>query len=125
MHDVCVLGCGQALAPGERVRIVEVGSGSGGTSVVVMEALADLGERVEFVYTDISLQLVAYGRRTYGPRFSFARFRPLDVERDVAAQVRRLCQIRLLTEPHHIVSRFREALQPSVWRAESSNSHPL
>ena len=69
------------------MRILEVGSGSGGTSVVVMEALADLHEHVEFVYTDISPQLVAYGRKTYGPRFPFVRFRLLDVEKDVAAQV--------------------------------------
>ena len=67
---------------------MEVGSGSGGTSVVVMEALADLGERIEFIYTDISPQLVAYGRKTYGPRYPFARFRALDVERDVGSQVR-------------------------------------
>ena len=72
---------------GQRVRIVEVGSGSGGTSVVVMAALADLGERVEFVYTDISPQLVAYGRKTYARDFPFATFRLLDVEKDVEPQV--------------------------------------
>ena len=67
---------------------MEVGSGSGGTSEPVMEALAghDLGARVEFVYTDISMQLVGYGRRTYGPRFPFAQFRLLDVEKDTTQQ---------------------------------------
>ena len=84
----CMLPCtAQVLAPGEKVRIVEVGSGSGGTSVVVMEALADMHERVEFVYTDISPQLVAYGRKAYGAQYPFVRFRLLDVEKDVAAQV--------------------------------------
>ena len=84
----------QVLPAHERVRIVEVGSGSGGTSAVVMAALAHLEARVEFVYTDISPQLVAYGRKTYGPRYPFVRFRALDVERDVAPQV--TCrQIRL------------------------------
>lgn len=52
----------------EKVRIVEVGSGSGGTSAVVMPELLEFGDRVEFVYTDISAQLVGYGRKTYGPR---------------------------------------------------------
>lgn len=56
------------LPPGEKVRLVEIGSGSGGTSVVVMETLLEFGDRVEFVYTDISAQLVGYGRKTYGPR---------------------------------------------------------
>lgn len=80
----------QVLSPHEKVRIVEVGSGSGGTSVVVMAALEDLGERIEFVYTDISPQLVAYGRKTYGPRHSFAVFKLLDVEKDTEQQVNAL-----------------------------------
>lgn len=117
-----------SLAPDDKVRILEIGSGSGGTSAVVMDALtaaaasaaddsagsstacgngsvsgtADgsrggsqstslqgLLERLEFVYTDISPQLVAYGRKTYGPHHPYAKFRVLDVERDVEAQVLR------------------------------------
>lgn len=77
----------QTLPKGERVRVVEIGSGSGGTSAVVMAALADHGDRVSFAYTDLSPQLVAYGRRTYGSRFAFARFHVLDIERDLAPQV--------------------------------------
>jgi len=69
------------------VRIVEIGSGSGGTSAVVMAALADLDARVDFVYTDLSPQLVAYGRRTYGRQYGFAHFATLDVEADVVEQV--------------------------------------
>lgn len=68
--------------------MVEVGSGSGGTSVVVMNALAHLGDRIEFVYTDISPQLVSYGRNTYGPKYLFASFHLLDVEMDTEEQVR-------------------------------------
>ena len=52
-----------------------------------MEALLPYKDRVEFVYTDISMQLVGYGRRTYGPRFPFAQFELLDVEKDVKHQV--------------------------------------
>ena len=78
----------QTLPDGDLVRIVEVGSGSGGTSAPVMAALADVGPRVDFVYTDLSPQLVAYGRRTYGRQHAFARFLVLDVEADVVQQVR-------------------------------------
>ena len=86
--SACHYGRAQVLPAGEKVRMVEIGSGSGGTSVVVMDALAaDLGDRIEFVYTDISPQLVAYGRRTYGSRYPFAVFRLLDVEKDVEPQV--------------------------------------
>lgn len=120
-----------SLAPGDKIRILEIGSGSGGTSAVVMDALTaaaaaaagdsatsaataggngsgsrvaapaacgssgstassfqGLLERLEFVYTDISPQLVAYGRKTYGPHHPYAKFRVLDVERDVEGQVR-------------------------------------
>lgn len=136
-----------SLEPGDKIRILEIGSGSGGTSAVVMDALtaaattADaaaaaaagsaaasspvtaggngsgggngtaapapmtvsaaatdsdgsaaalqgLLERLEFVYTDISPQLVAYGRKTYGPQHPYAKFRVLDVERDIEAQAR-------------------------------------
>ncbi len=77
----------QALPANEKVRLVEIGSGSGGTSVVVMEALAEYAERVELTYTDISPQLVAYGRRTYGKQYPFVRFHLLDVEKDVVPQV--------------------------------------
>ena len=67
--------------------MVEVGSGSGATSVVVMEALAHLADRLEFVYTDLSPQLVAHGRKTYGARYPFASFQLLDVEKDTEEQV--------------------------------------
>ena len=83
------------ISSSEKVRLVEIGSGSGGTSVVVMDALAQFAERIELTYTDISPQLVAYGRRTYGPQYPFVRFHVLDVEKDVAPQVRTLPKVLL------------------------------
>lgn len=68
------------------MRIVEVGSGSGGTSAVVMAALAALGARLDFVYTDLSPQLVAFGRKSFGAQYGFARFKTLDIEADIASQ---------------------------------------
>ena len=67
-----------------QVRIVEIGCGSGGTSAPVMAALqaADGGalqRHVDFLYTDISAQLVGYGRRTYGATYPFARFKVCDL----------------------------------------------
>ena len=87
--DHCLMQCTalKGLPKGQKVRIVEVGSGSGGTSEVVMAVLADLAERLELTYTDLSPQLVAYGQKTYGPRFPFAVFRQLDVEKSIEDQV--------------------------------------
>ena len=65
-----------------------------------MNALAHLGDRIEFVYTNISPQLVSYGRKTYGPKYPFATFHLLDIEMDTEEQVRFLAaaqMTRLLT----------------------------
>ncbi len=77
----------QDLPEGRKVRIVEVGSGSGGTSVVVMAALADLAEQIEMTYTDLSPQLIAYGQKTYGKQYPFVSFKQLDVEKSIEDQV--------------------------------------
>ena len=81
-------GCTSLTLPVGRaqIRIVEIGSGSGGTSVVVMAALAPYADSVEFLYTDISPALVGYGHKTYGDTYPFARFQLLDVDRDVESQ---------------------------------------
>ena len=75
-------------AAGRPLRVLEVGSGSGGTSAPLLAALAGTmpAGGVEFTYTDLSPALVAYGRKTYGPTYPFATFRPLDLEADLAAQ---------------------------------------
>ena len=96
----------QIMQPEDKVSIVEIGSGSGGTSEPVMEALLPFKDRVEFVYTDISTQLVGYGRRTYGPRFPFAQFRLLDVERDVKAQVPNFALTVASQSRHFVLSSF-------------------
>lgn len=75
------------LPEGGKVRIIEVGSGSGGTSEVVMAGLADLAQRIEFTCTDLSPQLVTYGQKTYGPQYPFVVFKQLDVEKSVEDQV--------------------------------------
>ena len=85
---------------------MEIGSGSGGTSAVVMEALAEYAERVELTYTD-SPQLIAYGRRTYGKQYPFVRFHILDVEKDVVPQVTSLwvhstCVLTHCTAAQHV-----------------------
>ena len=65
---------------------MEIGSGSGGTSVVVMAAMAPFADHVDFLYTDISPALVGYGRKTYSGLYPFARFHLLDVEKDVQGE---------------------------------------
>ncbi|MGA6163600.1 SDR family NAD(P)-dependent oxidoreductase [Amycolatopsis magusensis] len=74
------------LAAGEKVRILEVGSGTGGTSAGLAAALAPHGERVEYFYTDLSVTFLEHGKQEYGTKFPFLRFKRLDADRELAAQ---------------------------------------
>ena len=56
--------------------------------MVVMAALADLAERIEMTYTDLSPQLVAYGQKTYGKQYPFVVFKQLDIEKSIEDEVR-------------------------------------
>ncbi|SDD61903.1 SDR family NAD(P)-dependent oxidoreductase [Actinokineospora iranica] len=63
-------------------RVVEIGAGTGASSVFVLPALRESGADVEYHYTDISPSFLRLGERAYGPDNPFMRFRLLDVEDD-------------------------------------------
>ncbi|MGN9913462.1 SDR family NAD(P)-dependent oxidoreductase [Phytohabitans sp. LJ34] len=68
------------------VRVLEIGAGTGGTSASVLAALRDRGDRVRYVYTDVSLGFLRHGRREFGADHPFMEFRRLDIESDPADQ---------------------------------------
>lgn len=74
--------------PTDRIRVLEVGAGTGGTSERVLRRLSDAGHggQVEYLYTDVSDGFVRHGRRRFGADHPFAAFRVLDIERDPRAQ---------------------------------------
>ncbi|MEU2996697.1 SDR family NAD(P)-dependent oxidoreductase [Streptomyces sp. NPDC006995] len=75
-----------AERPGEPVRILEVGAGTGGTTGPVLRRLAPYGEQVEYTFTDVSASYFRQARRTFaasGVPLVFTRF---DLERDPADQ---------------------------------------
>jgi acyl transferase domain-containing protein/SAM-dependent methyltransferase len=67
----------------KKVRILEVGAGTGGTASYVAAALP--GDRCEYVFTDISPLFVARAAEKFR-QYPFLRFEVLDVERDPEAQ---------------------------------------
>jgi rhizoxin synthesis polyketide synthase/nonribosomal peptide synthetase RhiB len=73
-------------AGGERLRILEVGAGTGGTTGALLEALAPHAGRLNYCYTDISDSFLQYGRSHFGPAHPFVEFRYFNVEEDPAAQ---------------------------------------
>ncbi|MEV4728314.1 KR domain-containing protein, partial [Micromonospora humida] len=74
------------LRPDDRIRILEVGSGTGGTTAGLLRALAAHGEHLEYWYTDLSVAFLAHGRREFGGRYPFVRFKRLDLDTDLVAQ---------------------------------------
>ncbi|NHZ81424.1 SDR family NAD(P)-dependent oxidoreductase [Massilia sp. CCM 8695] len=76
----------EILAQRERVRIFEVGAGTGGTTRAVLAALAADAGRVDFVFSDLSAGLVHKAKTELGPQYPFARFTTYDVERAPSTQ---------------------------------------
>ncbi|NUR60147.1 MAG: SDR family NAD(P)-dependent oxidoreductase [Catenulispora sp.] len=81
-----VSGYVQAQPAGAKVRVLEVGAGTGGTTGAVLDALAAWADRVEYTYTDVSRGFLRHGRRSFGDRGLPIAFRRLDIEADPAGQ---------------------------------------
>lgn len=73
-----------ANAPaGRRVRVLEIGAGTGGTTRYVLPHLD--AERTEYVFSDISAGFFPRARQKLGD-YSFVDFRVLDIEQDPVEQ---------------------------------------
>ncbi|MEH1778398.1 MAG: SDR family NAD(P)-dependent oxidoreductase [Nostoc sp.] len=70
----------------EKITILEIGAGTGGTSAVVLKAIAPYSHLIRYIYTDISLAFVNYGREQFEALYPFAEFRVLNIEKEVSAQ---------------------------------------
>jgi acyl transferase domain-containing protein/SAM-dependent methyltransferase len=80
-HVICT-GLGQ-LPSGTRVRILEVGAGTGGLTSFLLPALP--AGQVQYVFTDISQLFLLKAAHQFRD-FSFMHYRLLDIERDPALQ---------------------------------------
>lgn len=76
--------------PAAKLRILEIGAGTGGTSRVVLERLQrsgiDVDARIEYLYTDISAAFLKHGKEQYGASRPFLTFGLLDIERPIETQ---------------------------------------
>ncbi|MFJ2811696.1 SDR family NAD(P)-dependent oxidoreductase [Kitasatospora sp. NPDC087271] len=73
--------------PGARLRILEIGAGTGGTSAGMFAALKPYQESIEtYVYTDLSKAFLNHARATYGPGVPYLDCRLLNIERPLAGQ---------------------------------------
>jgi SAM-dependent methyltransferase len=77
-------------APGQPLRIVEIGAGTGGTTAGVLAELDKLAPeslvQLEYVYTDISPAFLNHGKAHFSPGRPYLRFELLDIEKPMATQ---------------------------------------
>lgn len=71
------------LPPGGRLRVLEIGAGTGGTTASILAALP--ADRVAYTFTDVSDALLARSRVRFQQHPSVA-YRRLDIEQDPVAQ---------------------------------------
>ncbi|MCY4626471.1 MAG: acyltransferase domain-containing protein, partial [Acidobacteria bacterium] len=72
------------LPAGRRLRVLEVGAGTGATTAAVLAALP--AERTDYEFTDISAGFFAEAERRFGAGGAAFRSRALDIERDPVEQ---------------------------------------
>lgn len=73
----------ERLSPGQTLRILEIGAGTGATTSFVLPALP--AGRVEYVFTDLSPLFTARAAEKFSD-YPFVEYRLLDIENDPAGQ---------------------------------------
>jgi polyketide synthase PksM len=69
-----------------KVRVVEIGAGTGGTTAAILEALQPLSDRVELWFTDISQSFLRHARRRFSQAYPWLGYRTLNIEEDLSRQ---------------------------------------
>ena len=72
------------LPPGRRLRVLEVGAGTGGATASLLPLLPR--ERTDYVYTDVSAGFFSAAEERFGAAYPFVSYRILDIEREPQEQ---------------------------------------
>ena len=70
----------QRLGRGEKIRLLEIGAGTGGTSTFLFEALEAYSNQLTYVYTDISKRFLIHAEETFSPKYPFIEVQLLNIE---------------------------------------------
>ncbi len=83
-------------APDTPYKIIEIGAGTGGSSILILKKIKELDLKVDYCFTDISRGLLRYAQRGFSENFPFVEFRKLDVSQDIEGQNFDLASVDLL-----------------------------
>ncbi len=64
----------------EKIKILEIGSGTAGTSLFFMKKILNLSDNIEFYFTDISNVFIKKAKKLYSAKYPFTIFKKLDIE---------------------------------------------
>ncbi len=72
--------------PKASVSILEIGAGTGGTSIFVAKALKKYSKDIKYFYTDLALQFTRYKDSDFKEEYAFVEFKVLDIENKAVNQ---------------------------------------
>ncbi len=73
--------------PDVRIRILEIGAGTGGTSALVFPKIRPFEEHIQsYCYTDLSKAFLLHAKKNYGPENPYLEYRIFNVEKPLAEQ---------------------------------------
>ncbi len=68
------------LAPDQKIRILEVGAGTGGTGTFIFERLVPFKESIEYTYTDVSKSFLIYAEENYKEKAPYLKTALFNIE---------------------------------------------
>ncbi|KAI3328358.1 hypothetical protein F4824DRAFT_493237 [Ustulina deusta] len=71
----------ETMGIGRKLRILELGAGTGGTTRYLVERLASVGADLEYTFTDLSPSLVAQAKKKFR-QYPFMKYAPVDIEKE-------------------------------------------
>jgi acyl transferase domain-containing protein/acyl carrier protein len=99
--------------PAARLRLLEIGAGTGGTSAAVFAGLQPYREHIrEYCYTDVSKAFLLYAEEQYGPHAPYLTLHLFDVERAPEEQALEIgaYDVVIATNVLHATRNIRESL---------------
>ncbi len=71
----------ETMGIGRKLRILELGAGTGGTTRYLVERLASVGADLEYTFTDLSPSLVAQAKKKFR-QYPFMKYALVDIEKE-------------------------------------------